>query len=64
MFVNLNTLSFSEQLRKFVFGFRKRIINSDKSLIHSIVNSVASLFSKIWAWWSDILTHNYLVHMR
>ena len=54
MFVNLNILSFGEQLRKSVFSFRKRIIYSDNSLVHSIVNSVAPLYSKIWAWWSDI----------
>ena len=55
MFVNLNILSFGEQLRKPVFSFRTRIINSDNSLVRGIVNSAASLFSKIWAWWSDIL---------
>ena len=55
MFVNLNILSISEQLRKSDFSFRKYIINSDKSLVHGIVNSAASLFRKICAWWSDIL---------
>ena len=55
MFVNLNILSFGEQLQKSVFSFRKRIINSDNSLVHGIVNSAAPLFSKIWAWWSDVL---------
>ena len=55
IFVNLNILSFGEQLRKSVFSFRKRIINSDNSLVHGIVNSASLLFSKIWAWWSDIL---------
>ena len=55
MFVNLNILYFGEQLRKSVFSFRKRIINSDASLVHGFVNSTTPLFSKIWAWWSDIL---------
>ena len=55
IFVNLNILSFGEQLRKSVFSFRKRIINSDNSLVHDIVNSAAPLFSKISAWWSNIL---------
>ena len=55
MFVNLNILSFGELLRKSVFSFRKRIINSDISLVHGIVNSAVSLFSKIWTLWSDIL---------
>ena len=55
MFVNLNILSFGEQLRKSVFSFRTRIINLDNSLVHGIVNSASSLFSKIMAWWSDIL---------
>ena len=55
MFVHLNILSFGEQWRKSVFSFRKRIINSDNSLVHGIVNSAPPLFSKIWAWWSDIL---------
>ena len=55
MFVNLNILSFGEQLRKSVFSFRKRIMNSENSLVHGIVNSASPLFSKIMAWWSDIL---------
>ena len=55
MFVNLNILSFVEQMCKSVFSFKKRIINSDNSLVHGIVNSAASSFSKIWTWWSDIL---------
>ena len=38
-----------------VFIFRKRIIYSDNSLVYSIVNSVIPVFSKIWAWWGDIL---------
>ena len=55
MVVNLNILSFGEQLLKSVFSFRKIIMNSDNSLVHGIVNSASPLFSKIWAWWSDIL---------
>ena len=56
MFVNLNILSFGEQLRKSVFSFRKIIINSDNSLVHGIVNSALPLFSQIWAWWNDVLS--------
>ena len=55
MFVNLNILSFGEQFRKSGFSFRKIIINSDNSLVHGIFNSASQLFSKVWAWWSDIL---------
>ena len=47
MFVNLNILTFGEQLQKSVFSFRTRIINSDNSLVHGIVNSASPLFSKI-----------------
>ena len=58
MFVNLNILSFNELLRKFVFSSKTRIIESDNSLVNGIVTSTISLFSSIWAWWSDILdTH-------
>ena len=58
MFVNLNISSFNELLRKFVFSFKTRIIESDNSLMNGIVTSTISLFSSIWAWWSDILdTH-------
>ena len=47
MFVNLNILSFGKQLRKSVISFKKRIINSDNSLVHGIVNSASPLFSPI-----------------
>ena len=58
MFVNLNIPSVNELLRKFVFSFKTRIIESDNSLVNGIVTSTISLFSSIWAWWSDILdTH-------
>ena len=58
MFVNLNIPSFNELLRKFVFSFKTKIIESDNSLVNGIVTSTISLFSSIWAWWSDILdTH-------
>ena len=58
MFVNLNIPSFNELLRKFVFSFKTRIIESDNTLVNGIVTSTISLFSSIWAWWSDILdTH-------
>ena len=59
MFVNLNIPSFGELLRKFVFNFKSRIMNSDKLLVNGIERSATPLFSKIWAWWSDIL-NNYL----
>ena len=53
----MNT-SFNELLRKFVFSFKTIIIESDNSLVNGIVTSTISLFSSIWAWWSDILdTH-------
>ena len=55
MFVNLNIPSFGELLPKFVFSFKSRIKNSDKILVNGIVKSATPLFSKIWAWWSDIL---------
>ena len=58
MFVNLNISSFNELLQKFVLSFKTRIIESDNSLVNGIVTSTISLFSSIWAWWSDILdTH-------
>ena len=53
MFVNLNIPSFRELLRKFVFSFKTRIIESDNSLLNGIIT--IPLFSSIWAWWSDIL---------
>ena len=55
MFVNLNTPSLGELLRKFVFSFKSRIMNSDNLLLNGIVRSARPLFSKKWAWWSDIL---------
>ena len=51
MFVNIP--SFRELLRKFVFSFKTRIIESDNSLLNGIIT--IPLFSSIWAWWSDIL---------
>ena len=57
MFINLNIPSFGEQLRKFVFRFRKRIINSDNSLVHGIVNSASPLFSKYGLGGVIFLTH-------
>ena len=56
MFVNLNIPSFGELLRKFVFSFKSRIMNSDNQLVNGIVRSATPLFSKIWAWWGDILS--------
>ena len=43
MFVNLNILSFNELLRKFVFSFKTRIIESDNSLVNGIVTSTIPL---------------------
>ena len=54
MFVNLNIPFFRELLRKFVFSFKTRIIESDNSLVNGIVTSTMPLFSSIWARWSDI----------
>ena len=59
MLVNLNILSFGEQLRKSVFSFRTRIINSDNSLVHGIVTSASPLYSKIWAWWKQDIPNAY-----
>ena len=55
MFVILNIPFFGELLRKFVFSFKSRIMNSDNILVNGIVMSATPLFSKIWAWWSHIL---------
>ena len=43
--VNLNTPSFNELLRKFVFSFKTRIIESDNSLVNGIITSTIPLFS-------------------
>ena len=50
MFVNINIPSFSEMLRKFVFSFRTRNIDSDNSFVKGIVTSAISFFSATWAW--------------
>ena len=55
MFVNLNIPSFDELLRKFVYSFKSRIQDSCNSFVNGIVKPSVPLFSKIWAWWSDIL---------
>ena len=55
MFVNLNIPYSNELLRKFVFSFKTRIIESDNSLVNGIVTSTITLLSSIWVWWSDIL---------
>ena len=55
MFVNLNNPFFAELLQNFVFSFRSRIQDSGNSLVNGIVKSSVSLFSEIWAWWSDNL---------
>ena len=58
MFASLDIPSFSELLRKLVFSFKPRIIESDNSLVNDIVTSTIPLIGAIWAWWSDIHTHN------
>ena len=55
MFANLNIPSFDELLRKFVYSFMSRIQDSGNLLVNGNVKSSVPLFSKIWAWWSDIL---------
>ena len=55
IFVNLHILSFDELLRKFVYSFKSKIQDSYNSLVNGIVKSSVPLFSKMWAWWSDIL---------
>ena len=50
MFVNLNIPSFNELLRKFVFSFKTRIIESDNSLVNGIVTSTRFIImQRIWA---------------
>ena len=44
MFVNLNILSFGELLRKFVYGFKFRVIMSGNILLSGILNSTAPLY--------------------
>ena len=44
MFVNLNIPSFGELVRKFVFSFKSRIINSDNLLFNGIVRTATPLF--------------------
>ena len=55
MFVRLNIPCFDELLRKFVYSFKSRIQVSCNSLVNGVVKSSVPLFSKIWAWWNDIL---------
>ena len=40
MFVNLNIPSFGELLRKFVFNFKCRVMNSDNLLVNGMARSV------------------------
>ena len=55
MFVKCNIVSFGELLRKSIFAFRGRIMSSNNTIIHRIVNSVAPLVSKVWKWWRTTL---------
>ena len=48
MFVNLNSLSFGEQLRKSVFSFRTRIINLDNSLVHGDIKTIIRITINIY----------------
>ena len=50
MFVNLNTRSFVELLRMFVW-----IINSNNLFISSIYNSTCRIYSNMWTWWDNLL---------
>jgi len=56
MFVNHNVPSFGELLRKYVFSFMNRVVNSSNCYLRSIYNSSVIIYSKIWAWWYAILT--------
>ena len=56
MFVQCNTLSFGELLRKSIFSFRGRIQSSNNTIIQCMVNSVAArLVSNVWKWWPTTL---------
>ena len=56
MFVNLNTPSFGELLRKYVYNFKNRLEISDNVIICRIYLSHFLLQSGIWGWWRDILS--------
>ena len=47
MCIDLNIVSSSELLPKFVFSFKAKVIESDNSLVHYIVKSTILLFSTI-----------------
>ena len=57
MFVNckLNTPSFVELLRKYVYNFRNRFKTSDNVIIRGIYLSHFPILSDIWDWWCDNL---------
>ena len=55
MFVQLNSKSFGELLRKYVFCFINRLTVSDNSILVSICDSSVPIFSNIWNWWYDIV---------
>ena len=59
MQMNLNIPSFDEILRKCVYSFRSRFQDSGNSLVNCNVKSSPSLFTKIWAWWSNNLSFFY-----
>ena len=56
MFVSLDIPSFSELLRKCIFGFSNRLLTCDNNtMIMSIVRSSVTFNSKCWHWWSEML---------
>ena len=55
MFANLSIPSFDELLRILVFGFRSRIIVSNKLFISSIYNSTCRIYSYKWTWLDNLL---------
>ena len=56
MIVCLNTHSFDELLRKYVYSFRNRLVSSHNCILISICSLTVPLYSIIWAWWESILT--------
>ena len=51
----LNTKSFDELLRKYVYCFINKMIIMDNYITISICNSSVLIFSKIWNWLYDIV---------
>ena len=57
----LNSMSFGELFRKYIYSFRLRLSCSLNSGIDNIYMSIVHLYSNIWAWWHTIIT---LIHHR